>query len=44
MSVETDAIHGIDESVDLESMMEVATVLALFIARWCGTRPLPDRQ
>ena len=35
-----DAIHGIDESVDLDSMMEVATVLALFIARWCGTRPL----
>ena len=32
-----DAIHGIDESVDLASMMQVATVLALFIDRWCGT-------
>lgn len=30
-------IHGIDESVDLASMMQVATVLALFIDRWCGT-------
>lgn len=39
-----DAIHGIDESVDLDSMMEVATVLALFITRWCGTRPLTERQ
>lgn len=34
-----DAIHGIDESVDLASMMEVATVLALFIERWCGSHP-----
>ncbi|MDZ7828161.1 MAG: ArgE/DapE family deacylase [Halofilum sp. (in: g-proteobacteria)] len=33
---EADAIHGIDESVSLDSMMEVATVLALFIAEWCG--------
>ncbi len=33
-----DAIHGIDESVDLDSMMQVATVLALFIDRWCGTK------
>jgi acetylornithine deacetylase len=37
-----EAIHGIDESVDLDSMMEVATVLAVFIARWCGTRRLPE--
>jgi len=33
---EADAIHGIDESVSLDSMMEVATVLALFMAEWCG--------
>jgi len=33
-----DAIHGIDESVELASMMQVATVIALFIDRWCGTR------
>ena len=32
-----DAIHGIDESVELASMMQVATVLAVFIDRWCGT-------
>jgi acetylornithine deacetylase len=28
--------HGIDEWVDIDSMLEVATVYALFIARWCG--------
>jgi len=33
---EADAIHGIDESVSLDSMMQVATVLALFMAEWCG--------
>ncbi len=30
------AIHGIDEWVDIPSMMEVAQVLALFMAEWCG--------
>lgn len=29
-------IHGIDERVSISSMMEVAEVLALFIADWCG--------
>lgn len=29
-------IHGIDESVSLESTRQVTRVLALFIARWCG--------
>jgi len=29
-------IHGIDESVSLESTHQVARVLALYIARWCG--------
>lgn len=33
---EADSIHGIDESVSLESMAMVSRVLALFIARWCG--------
>lgn len=28
-------IHGIDESVSLESMHNVARVLAVFITRWC---------
>ncbi|MCF4166290.1 ArgE/DapE family deacylase [Zavarzinia compransoris] len=30
------SIHGIDEWVSLPSMMEVAEVLALFMADWCG--------
>jgi acetylornithine deacetylase len=39
-------IHGIDESVSLDSTRRVCTVLALFMARWCGVnraqgRPLP---
>lgn len=34
-------IHGIDERVSIDSMMEVAEVLALFIADWCG---LEDRD
>jgi acetylornithine deacetylase len=29
-------IHGIDESVSIESMNRVSAVLALFMARWCG--------
>lgn len=33
---ESTDIHGIDESVSLESTVQVAKVLALFIARWCG--------
>lgn len=33
-------IHGIDEWVSIDSMMEVATVLALFTARWCGLNRL----
>jgi len=33
---EADAIHGIDESVSLDGMMQVATVLALFMTEWCG--------
>lgn len=32
---ESTSIHGIDESVSLESMHNVARVLAVFIARWC---------
>ena len=29
-------IHGIDESVSIESMQRVSTVFALFMAQWCG--------
>jgi acetylornithine deacetylase len=28
--------HGADEWVDIQSMLDVAVVLALFIASWCG--------
>jgi acetylornithine deacetylase len=33
---ESSHIHGIDESVSLESTRRVTQVLALFLARWCG--------
>jgi acetylornithine deacetylase len=29
-------IHGIDESVGLDSLHQVTRGIALFIARWCG--------
>jgi acetylornithine deacetylase len=32
-------IHGIDESVSLASTRQVAGVIALFLARWCGIEP-----
>jgi acetylornithine deacetylase len=28
--------HGVDEYVDLPSLMRVTKTLALFIAEWCG--------
>ncbi len=33
-------IHGFDECVSIESMVRVATVLALFMHDWCGVEPL----
>lgn len=33
-------IHGIDEWVSIDSMLEVAGVLAAFTARWCGINKL----
>ncbi len=33
-------IHGIDEWVSIDSMMEVSSVLATFMARWCGVNRL----
>lgn len=33
---EATRIHGIDESVSLDSMRDVARVLSLFMAGWCG--------
>ncbi|MBY4947302.1 ArgE/DapE family deacylase [Cupriavidus respiraculi] len=35
-------IHGIDESVSLDSMVRVATTLAQFMHDWCGVEPLGD--
>jgi acetylornithine deacetylase len=31
--------HGFDESVDLDSIKKVTTVIASFVADWCGVRP-----
>ncbi len=33
-------IHGTDESVGLDSMHEVTSVLALLVAGWCGVEPI----
>ena len=33
---DAESIHGIDESVGLESMHRVTRVLALTVAEWCG--------
>src|SRR5919202_374479 len=32
-------IHGIDESVGLESMHGIARTIALTVAEWCGVEP-----
>ena len=37
---ESKSIHGIDESVSIESMMRVARVLCVFMSRWCGLEAL----
>ena len=36
------SIHGIDEWVSIESMMQTSAVLAVFIARWCGVNQIGD--
>lgn len=33
-------IHGIDEWVSIDSMMQTVAVLAVFMARWCGVNRL----
>ena len=35
-----DSIHGIDESVDLDSAHQVTKAIALLVARWCGLEPV----
>jgi acetylornithine deacetylase len=39
---EADSIHGIDESVSLDSLRDVTRVLALFMAGWCGLERRPE--
>jgi acetylornithine deacetylase len=34
------SIHGIDEWVSIDSLMQTAAVLAVFMARWCGVNTL----
>ena len=41
---EAERIHGIDESVSLDSMAKVTAVLALFMADWCGLEPIADQN
>ena len=36
-------IHGIDESVGLDAMLQTTKVLALTIAEWCGLERRPSR-
>jgi acetylornithine deacetylase len=36
---EAENIHGIDESVGLDSLEEVTQALALLVAGWCGVEP-----
>jgi len=35
-------IHGIDESVSLNSVFEVCQVFAMFMVEWCGVEPTPN--
>lgn len=35
-------IHGIDEWASIDSMMQTASVLAVFMARWCGVVSRPE--
>lgn len=37
------AIHGYDERVDVESVRRITTAMALFVAEWCGVREAPGR-
>ena len=38
---DSDNIHGIDESVGLDSLADTTRVLALTMAGWCGVEPAP---
>ncbi|WP_022894594.1 ArgE/DapE family deacylase [Agromyces subbeticus] len=36
----SEAIHGYDERVDVESVRRITKSIALFIAEWCGVTPI----
>jgi acetylornithine deacetylase len=35
----SEAIHGVDERVHIDSVRKITTSIALFIAEWCGLEP-----
>ena len=37
---EASTIHGINKSVSLDSVEQVTRLLAVFLAKWCGTELL----
>ncbi|SKB73980.1 acetylornithine deacetylase [Arthrobacter sp. 31Cvi3.1E] len=37
----SEAIHGFDERVDIESVRRITKTIALFIAEWCGVQETP---
>eukprot|EP01100_Stratorugosa_tubuloviscum_P006029 TRINITY_DN262_c2_g1_i1.p1 TRINITY_DN262_c2_g1~~TRINITY_DN262_c2_g1_i1.p1 ORF type:complete len:427 (-),score=221.65 TRINITY_DN262_c2_g1_i1:201-1481(-) len=39
---ESTSIHGIDESVSIESLLEVIKVLTLFVIDWCGVEKISN--
>ncbi len=41
---DTRSIHGIDESISLQSLRDVARVYALFIADYCGLMLAPTEE
>ncbi|GLY68022.1 ArgE/DapE family deacylase [Amycolatopsis taiwanensis] len=38
----SEAIHGFDERVEVESIRRITTTIALFVAEWCGVEPIAD--
>ncbi|MBP2368549.1 ArgE/DapE family deacylase [Pseudonocardia parietis] len=38
----SEAIHGLDERVEVESIRRITTAIALFVAEWCGVEPITD--
>merc|ERR1711920_455376 len=36
----SDNIHGFDERVSIKSIERITSAIALFVAMWCGLRPI----